>query len=312
MKKRCVYTALIGRYEKLNEQPLAAESPFPFICLTDDKTLESKSWEVRHIEPQLSCDAIRSQRELKIRAHRFMQEFDESIYIDNSVLLNTSPVPIFDMLDEAQDGVVMMPHSFRHSLLDEFLEVWRLGLDDEFRIFEQLNHYWFSHPDALSEKPWWGGLIARRHNLDRLNAAMDTWASHVLRYSRRDQLSVNIAFRQSGIRPLALKRDNHWSEYHRWPITIGRDCQCGSSDSAAGLRPSETLPPGSEQHFERIHSDLHVLREREQEWQALVSNLMAELIRIRRTERKYLQANAAERLRKRLSRSIRKRLGLLR
>ena len=40
-KRRGVYTALMGNYEQLNEQPLAASSAFDFICFNDDPHLVS-------------------------------------------------------------------------------------------------------------------------------------------------------------------------------------------------------------------------------------------------------------------------------
>jgi hypothetical protein len=39
----CVYTTLIGGYEKLNEQSVATNSRLPFICLTDDPDLRSET-----------------------------------------------------------------------------------------------------------------------------------------------------------------------------------------------------------------------------------------------------------------------------
>ena len=45
------YTALIGSYERLQEQPEAKNTDIPFICLTDDPSLTSETWEVRLIEP---------------------------------------------------------------------------------------------------------------------------------------------------------------------------------------------------------------------------------------------------------------------
>lgn len=60
--KSCAYTVLIGNYEPLNEQPVAADSDLPFICLTDDRALTSSTWTVVQVEPAFPMDPIRSQR----------------------------------------------------------------------------------------------------------------------------------------------------------------------------------------------------------------------------------------------------------
>ena len=67
--KLCVYTALIGQYEQLNEQTVAAHSVIPFICLTDDPDLKSESWQIRQVSPLFGMDPIRSQRDIKLRPH---------------------------------------------------------------------------------------------------------------------------------------------------------------------------------------------------------------------------------------------------
>src|SRR5258705_13252141 len=45
---------------------------------------------------------------------------------------------------------------------------------------------------------------------------------HVLRFSRRDQLSANYAFRRTGFAPRRIESDNHASWFHRWPIVEKR------------------------------------------------------------------------------------------
>src|SRR5690606_12290848 len=44
--KRVVYTAIMGRYEDLVEQPMAAESDIDFVCFTDNQDVKSSTWKV--------------------------------------------------------------------------------------------------------------------------------------------------------------------------------------------------------------------------------------------------------------------------
>ena len=212
----CVYTALIGGYEKLNEQPAAATSRIPFICLTDDPDLRSETWQVRQVEPMFPLDPIRSHRQVKLCPHVHLPDFDCSIYIDNSVLLK---VPAERLIEQhlAASPFCLPEHSFRDSVLDEFLEVEALGFDDPTRLFEQLNHYALELPEVLKEKPYWTGILIRDHKSAKVRKMLDIWLAHVQRYSRRDQLSANIAFKRAGLTPQILRIDSRESWFHSWP-----------------------------------------------------------------------------------------------
>jgi len=220
--RKCVYTCLIGGYEKLSEQPTAAVSAIPFICFTDDPNLVSQSWQIRQVKPILPMDYVRSQREVKLRPHLYLDDFDLSLYIDNSVRLTRPPASVFDAF--AGESDFSMPlHSFRETVFDEFLEAARLGLDDQSRIFEQLNHYLIDCAEALQEPPFWGGILLRDHRSPRVREICEIWMAHVLRYSRRDQLSANVAFRACRAAPGVMRIDNHESWFHSWPHAQDRD-----------------------------------------------------------------------------------------
>ncbi len=233
----CVYTTLIGEYEALNEQPAARNSKVRFICLTDDRSASSDTWEIRHVDPVFPLDPIRSQRDLKIRPHLWMSDFAYSLYIDNSIILKKPPESLFALFDPAV-GSMIPRHSFRETLLDEFLEVIRLGYDHVNRIMEQLNHYLLNEPFLLDEKPWWNAILVRAHRHPAVRTMSEIWASHVMRYSRRDQLSINFALQRSGMQPRALNLDNHDSQFHTWPVAHGRDRTRSFRDPATSLMPN--------------------------------------------------------------------------
>jgi hypothetical protein len=50
-----------------------------------------------------------------------------------------------------------------------------------------------------------------------VRAAMEQWMDHILRYSRRDQLSVNLALAQHSVPTRHLEGSNRESEFHAWP-----------------------------------------------------------------------------------------------
>lgn len=259
---RCVYTTLIGSYESLNEQPVAASSAVPFICLTDDPSLQSETWQVVQVPTTFPMDPIRSQRLLKLGAHRItaLADFDASLYIDNSVILKARPEEIFEKMPW-KSGMGIALHSFRATVHDEFLEVARLGLDDQSRIFEQLNHYLITHEEVLCKQPLWGAILLRDHQNAHVRDAMDIWAAHVLRYSRRDQLSLHVALHMSHLSADVWTLDNHDSWFHRWPQVPGRASFGGARLPMNSMMPAATRVRDLECRSTQQLSSIAVLQE---------------------------------------------------
>jgi hypothetical protein len=282
MSQVCVYTTLLGNYERINEQPVAAGLQIPFICLTDDPDLRSESWQIRLVQPVFLSDPVRSQRDLKIRPHVYLPEFARSLYIDNSVILKQPPDRLFEMGAASPQGIVMPPHSFRQTVLDEFLEVAHLGFDDSNRVFEQLNHYLLNCPEVLQEQPWWAAIIVRDHTNPRLCRALEFWASHVMRYSRRDQLSVNVAMHLAGIQPEPLRIDNFDSQFHSWPHAQDRNRERGERNHATSMMPVPARLRLAEQRLAKSDAEAGTLHEEVARLKEEVARLKAEVARLNR------------------------------
>ncbi|MDF2560587.1 MAG: hypothetical protein K0R99_2033 [Microbacterium sp.] len=213
----CVYTALIGQYDGLIEQPVAASSTADFICFTDDPELTSQTWEIRRVERALPQDPVRSARMYKILGDGSLDDYEVTLYIDASVLLRGSPEQVIEEWLADGDDIALSSHGYREQLVDEFDEVVRLQYDDRARVYEQLMDYAVEYPDVLEARPLWTGMLVRRRT-PAVAAAMRVWADHVLRYSRRDQLSVLVALRSDDIAVRVLDVDNFDSPNHQWPV----------------------------------------------------------------------------------------------
>ncbi|GAB3037056.1 hypothetical protein GCM10011376_31960 [Nocardioides flavus (ex Wang et al. 2016)] len=233
--RRAVFRALIGGYEQLREEDVARDSDLPFICFTDDPTLTSTTWQVELVEARFPRDATRSARALKILGHPLLDDYDETLWVDNTVALLEPPDGLFD--EWLAEGDVAAPlHSHRSSVLAEAEAVLDAGLDDYSRVYEQLTHYLTADAEVLDENPHWTGMLARRRTPASL-AAMTGWWEDVLRYSRRDQVSFLPAMRRHGVRLSSVPIEAHGSRWHEWPCAEGRD----RSRSGSGLR--EVLRP---------------------------------------------------------------------
>lgn len=232
--RRVVYTALIGEYEALNEQPTASTSDIDFVCFTDNPTATSESWQIRLIEPRFPLDAIRSARYLKVKGPELLTEYDESLWIDNSVLLRTEPGAILDEWLATTDAAIPV-HSYRTSVLGEFDTVAAQGYDDPARVYEQLIHYSSTSDGVLAEVPYWTALLARRHTPAVLET-MALWFDQILRYSRRDQLSINYVIDRTQLAVTPIVIDNWSSTWHQWPILADRKWSVTQDRLAGALR----------------------------------------------------------------------------
>ncbi|WP_223300446.1 glycosyltransferase domain-containing protein [Pantoea sp. At-9b] len=234
----CLYTAIFGDYEKLNElEGDAKKSKIRKICFTDDNELTSETWEIRVVKPVFPLDSVRSQRMVKVNPHHFLSDFKSSFYIDNTVRLLVDPALLIE--EFCSYGNITLPiHSYRESVYEEFFEVAQAGLDDSARVFEQLNHYQIICPESLHRKPYWAGMILRNHMESDVIEIMEEWYRQILRYSRRDQLSLVYSEMMTGNNIRKLVIDSHESSFHQWPVTNSRDFSKRSwSSSLSGAMP---------------------------------------------------------------------------
>ena len=258
MKSRALYTALIGDYEPLNELSEIDFGRIDAFCFTDNPNLKSDTWKVIYVKPAFPADPVRSQRMLKILGHQILDRYKQTLYIDNSVQLLRDPGEILD--EWLTDNLVAIPmHSFRESVVDEFNEVLLGKLDSRERITEQLEHYKLNYSELLIQRPYWNALIARE-NTEVTRKLFRKWADHVLRYSRRDQLSLPIASFETKVPIRAVEMDNYESEFHRWPIHQGRK---------QGIRQS-SIPDYFEQVIE-LQSELQISRNQTQHFQEILT-----------------------------------------
>jgi hypothetical protein len=212
-----VYTNSIGHPFEL--PPTIPDEKIKYICFSDKSRPTAFDWEVIVIEPIFKGDLFRSSREPKILAHKFLKNYQKSIYIDTRVKLKESPLALWNyLIPEPETIFGGFLHSKRFTLVDEFEAVLNQNLDSPSVIKAQFNEYKRHQSDVLLIKPVWGGILARRHNDSQCIDAMHAWYSHVLRYSRRDQLSLPLALKKIKSRIRLVADSVNQSIFHRWPV----------------------------------------------------------------------------------------------
>ncbi len=211
-----VFTVAMGTQYSLPQIADAADADF--VCFTDQEGLESDEWGVKIVPPIFPGDAHRSSREQKLRPHRYLANYKRSIYVDSRVDLLEDPEAFWQYLIPNDDTLFgAFHHSFRDTVVDEFLAVSKAKLEHQSRLDEHQEAMALHFPDVLNAKPVWGGVLARRHNAIDCMAAMEVWFANVLRYSRRDQLSLPLALEVfSEEQKNIIASDIKNSAFHRW------------------------------------------------------------------------------------------------
>lgn len=221
-----VYTVLIGAKEALNN-PLsqlppgaASDLQLDFVCLTDNPALRSPVWrcvpiDESHLAPE------KASRRAKAMPDAYFPDADHSLYIDNTVSFKRLPqsADLHTRQVDAQ-GRAFVFRAFKHSrhthLHQEAGAIAMLGYDDVATVCRQLDAYAQQGPLAEITPLTTGTVLLRSHHAPVLRHFGRLWWESILAYSKRDQLSLDMARQRAGIEidyfP-GITRDNeflHW------------------------------------------------------------------------------------------------------
>src|SRR2546423_5618938 len=174
---RVVYTCLFGYSETFNNLVYKPDPTIDFICFTDMPELKSRFWQIRRAGSG-ALDAARAAKQRKILPHRFLAEYDASLYIDNTVRLKVPPVEIFEShLDRSRSPFVCFAHPWRQCIYQEAHEAMSRGVDIPERVNNQMNRYReLGYPE--NNGLWKGAFLMRRHNDIAVISLMETWFEH--------------------------------------------------------------------------------------------------------------------------------------
>lgn len=219
--RRAVYSALIGGYERPRDIANLDEPDVDYLFFTDsDEVRAPHGWTLVKTPPRFATDPVRSARHLKIVGHPILDDYDETIWIDNRIALRAPASDLFEFISE--HDIALLRHSFRTDLKSEFSEVIASGYDDPRRV-RQMFDIAVSH-GVENHDPLWTGILVRKRSPE-VAECMRMWFDLLLLTSRRDQLSINVALKASSLKVNTLDLDNTSSKYHAWApqSAINRD-----------------------------------------------------------------------------------------
>lgn len=197
-KNMVVYTAIFGGYDGL--LPQTRKKGVDYVCFTD-RPLKSKSWKIVQTEPSFQ-DPVRCARMFKVNPHKFLPEYERSIWIDGNYLvrgrlvswaqelLDQKPVWVFDHNQCPADkrNCVYLEHQ---AIVEMFKESGHKK-DDLVVMEQQMRKYkqaGYPEDNGLI----FSAVVLREHHHPEVIKTMELWWEEIKNGSRRDQLSFNYA-----------------------------------------------------------------------------------------------------------------------
>lgn len=197
MAKKVIYTCITDGYDTLSN-PSRISKDYDYICFTDDPNLKSSVWNIRPIPNELNeLDKVKIHKALKICPHKYLSEYDMSVWVDGNTSLNIDVDSFVDSIIDDEHCIFLKTHPSRKCAYKEKEICSRMKKDDDGVMSRQMDAYrkeGFPTDYGLSEN----NFIIRFHNDKRCMALMEMWLNEVLNGSRRDQLSLQFCIWRIG------------------------------------------------------------------------------------------------------------------
>lgn len=191
--KRVIYTCITGDYEAL--VPLTnRQSDFDYVCFTDNSRLTSDLWKFRPIPQELlKMSSVKQQRLIKICPHKYLSEYEESIWIDGNINVIGDINEFIKTQCNDTDKTIFIPqHPSRNCVYQEIKACLSFKKDTLKNMEPQINKY-KSENYPSNNGMVQTGIMYRKHTQDSCIEVMEKWASELIKHSHRDQLSFNYA-----------------------------------------------------------------------------------------------------------------------
>lgn len=224
-----VYTSVFGGYDNLIDDQFKMDG-VDYICYTD-ADVKSDLWEVRKSTP-IYNDPNRNAKKYKVLPHRYLSEYDWSVWIDGNIKIISDIRPLC-----SGDSYKLYDHmqvfDKRNCIYDEAQAILNFGKINSERYPERGIKNWKDNPTLIVEQmnryisegyPKQYGLattpiMIRKHmDIDTIIHNEDWW-SEIKYNSKRDQLSFNYIAWKNDFNFVYLTGDSRNNEYF---VSIGR------------------------------------------------------------------------------------------
>lgn len=196
--KKSIFSVLIADYDQLNQAP--SYSDWDAILFTDKKPKDSKGWQIRVINIELSPE--KESRKYKFLSHIYLSEYDLVCYMDANMILKKEP-PSFP---------IWFFHPVRRKVFDECKVIERLNKANSEQIKRQYRFYLeakFKDNQGLFQN----GFFVRSNRDEAQNRLMELTFQIVQDFTHRDQIALPFAVWKTNTAPQGLNRRNRINDW---------------------------------------------------------------------------------------------------
>ena len=186
--KKVVYTVITDTSYKLKRMTYDNKG-WDFVCFSD-QDIKSKFWDIRKFPLEVKgLGPKKKSRQPKILYHKFVQEYDISVYLDSKFVVRLN-LDKFVKTWLANDDMAVMSHNKRNNVFEEAAKIIQLKLDTPSVVNPQIDKY---KSEGIPEGLYAPGITIRRHGSESLEKCMELWFDELLKHSYRDILSLPYA-----------------------------------------------------------------------------------------------------------------------
>ena len=183
--KKAIYSVITGGYDELPQAPSFVG--WDVIMFTDKKHSNSKGWEIRQL-PKHNDPLIQS-RDIKIRPHIHVPEYDLVCYMDANQKL----------IKEPPNETMWFRHQRRTNIFQEAEQIINNGRFPSDIVNSQIDYYKSNGYQDCGL--YLNGFQVRDNNNKDIKRLNDVWYEETCRFTPRDQLSLPYAIWKTGISP---------------------------------------------------------------------------------------------------------------
>ena len=217
MNNKVIYTSIFGSYDDVLEQNL------------------SDTWDWKYFNEKnslpLYTDNNRNAKRFKILPHRYLQDYEYSIYIDGNFSVTGN---IDELIDKylSDSNVAFFSHNQtnldpRDCVYDEVNMIFQFGEKNMKLTPDRGMLNWKDKPEIIKKQIEkynsvgypknngliFGGVILRRHNEQDCIDSMEDWWTEIKYNSKRDQLSFNYTAWKNNLKFNYIDGDIRNNEY---------------------------------------------------------------------------------------------------
>jgi hypothetical protein len=198
-----IYTAIFGDYDELKPQPRFPNTDY--ICFSDTPKPNHGMWNVVGVKPPEGEHPRITAKRIKTCPHQFLGEYDLTLWIDGSIVINTSHFLQLALGALSKWGISCMRHPVGNCIYSEALGCVHMEKYQGLPILEQVESYrqaGYPTENGLAAC----GIIGRDMRRQEVAVIGEQWLAENLRWTYQDQLSF----------PYVLWKNGYW--YDQMPF----------------------------------------------------------------------------------------------